>query len=80
MKAFKVIITSFKKTKLHICGFFILSLVIAYLTTYIPVILQYFIDVLLKQNVNNSLIEYFIGLCNNSLSFIPIICILLVVN
>ena len=79
MKAFKSIIKSFKNTKLYICMFFILSLVIAYLTTYIPVIIQYFIDVLLNQDVNNSLIEYFIGLFNNSLSFIPIICILLVI-
>lgn len=77
MKLFKTIISSLKNTKLLILTFFILSLIITYLTTYIPVIIQYFIDVLLKQNVNNSIIEYFIGLFNNKLSFVPIICILL---
>lgn len=77
MKLLKTIILSLKNTKLLILTFFILSLVITYLTTYIPVIIQYFIDVLLKQDVNNSIIEYFISLFNNKLSFIPIICILL---
>ena len=77
MKLFKTIISSLKNTKLLILLFFILSLIITYLTTYIPVIIQYFIDILLKQNVNNSIIEYFIGLFNNKLSFVPIICILL---
>ena len=77
MKIFKTIISSFKHTKLLILVFFILSILLNYLTTYIPVVIQYFIDVLLNQNVNNSLIEYFISLFNNKLSFIPIICILL---
>ena len=77
MKLLKIIIESFKRTKLLILIFFLLSLVITYLTTYIPVIIQYFIDVLLNQNVNNSTIELFISLFNDKLSFIPIICILL---
>lgn len=77
MKLFKIIIASFKKTKMLIIIFFLLSIVITYLTTYIPVIIQYFIDVLLNQNVNNASIEFFISLFNNKLSFIPIICILL---
>ena len=77
MKLFKIIIASFKKTKMLILIFFLLSIVITYLTTYIPVIIQYFIDVLLNQNVNNASIEFFISLFNNKLSFIPIICILL---
>ena len=77
MKLFKIIIASFKKTKLLILIFFLLSIVITYLTTYIPVIIQYFIDVLLNQNVNNESIEFFISLFNDKLSFIPITCILL---
>lgn len=77
MKLLKTIISSVKNTKLLILVFFVLSLVITYLTTYIPVIIQYFIDVLLNQDVNNSIIEYFISLFDNKLSFIPIICILL---
>ena len=77
MKIFKTIISSFKHTKLLILVFFILSIVINYITTYIPVVIQYFIDVLLKQNVNNSTIEFFISLFNEKISFIPKICILL---
>ena len=79
MKIFKTIISSFKHTKLLILIFFILSIVLNYLTTYIPVVIQYFIDVLLNQNVNNSVIEFFISLFNNKLSFIPIMCILLII-
>ena len=77
MKILRTIISSFKHTKLLILIFFLLSIVLNYLTTYIPIVIKYFIDVLLKQNVNNNIIEYFIGLFNNKLSFIPIICILL---
>lgn len=77
MKILKTIISSFKHTKLLILIFFVLSILLNYLTTYIPVVIQYFIDVLLNQNVNNNMIEYFISLFNNKLSFIPIICILL---
>lgn len=77
MKLLKAIITSLKHTKLLIVIFFVLSIILNYLTTYIPIIIQYFIDILLKQEVSNSIIEYFIALFNNKLSFIPIICILL---
>ena len=77
MKIFKTIISSFKHTKLLILVFFILSIVLNYLTTYIPVVIQYFIDVLLNQNTSHTLIENFISVFNNKLSFIPIICILL---
>lgn len=77
MKIFKAIISSLKHTKLLILVFFILSIVLNYLTTYIPVVIQYFIDVLLNQNVSNTIIENFINVFNNKLSFIPIICILL---
>ena len=77
MKIFKTIILSFRHTKLLLVAFFILSIILNYLTTYIPVIIQYFIDVLLNQNVDNTIIEYFISLFNNKLAFIPIICIFL---
>ena len=77
MKIFKTIILSFKHTKLLILAFFILSIILNYLTTYIPVVIQYFIDVLLNQNVDNTIIEYFISLFNDKLAFIPIICIFL---
>ena len=77
MKILKEIILSFKHTKLLILVFFILSIILNYLTTYIPVVIQYFIDILLNQNVSNNIIENFINLFNNKISFIPIICILL---
>ncbi len=79
MKFLKHILSSFKHTKLLILIFFVLSLVISYLTTYIPVVIQYFIDMLLNQNVNNNTIEFFISIFNDKLSFIPIMCILLLV-
>lgn len=77
MKIFRTIISSFKHTKLLIIIFFILSIVLNYLTTYIPVVIQYFIDILLNQNVNNGTIEYFVNLFNDKFSFIPTMCILL---
>lgn len=79
MKAIKLIISSFKGTKIFIVIYLIFSLLIAYLTTFIPVIIQYFVDVLLKQNVENKIIEKFINIFKGELSFIPIMCILLII-
>ncbi len=79
MKFFKHILSSFKNVKLLILIFFVLSLVISYLITYIPVIIQYFIDILLKQHINNNTIELFISTFNGKLPFISIICILLLI-
>lgn len=77
MKSFKLIIKSFKNTKFKIVLYITFSLLIAYLTTFIPVIIQYFLDVLLKESINNNIIEKFISIFNDKLSFIPIMCILL---
>ena len=66
MKILKTIISSLKSSKFRIVIFFILSIILNYLITYIPIIIQYFIDVLLNQEVHNSLIEYFINLFNLS--------------
>lgn len=79
MKSFKLIVKSFKNTKFRIFLYIGFSLLIAYLTTFIPVIIQYFLDVLLKQQVNNSIIEKYISIFNNNLSFISIMCILLII-
>lgn len=79
MKSLKLILKSFKNTKCRILLYIIFSLLIAYLTTFIPLIIQYFLDVLLKQQVNNGIIEKFISIFNNNLSFIPIMCILLLI-
>ena len=50
MKLFKTIISSLKNTKLLIFIFLVLSIILNYLTTYIPVVIQYFIDIIWKQN------------------------------
>ncbi len=77
MKSFKLIIKSFKNTKFKIIVYVAFSLLIAYLTTFIPIIIQYFLDILLNESINNSIIEKFISIFNDKLSFIPIMCILL---
>ena len=70
---------SFKNSKFRIFLYIVFSLLITYLTTFIPVIIQYFLDVLLNQQVNNYIIEKFVSIFNNNLSFIFIICILLII-
>lgn len=77
MKILKKIISSFKRTKLLIPTFLLLSIILNYLVTFVPVVIQYFIDILLNKDVNNKLIENFINLFDNKISFIPTICILL---
>lgn len=78
MKSFKLIVKSFKNLKVKIFFYIAFSLLIAYLTTFIPVIIQYFLDVLLKQSVSNIIIEKIISIFNYKLSFIPSMCLLLV--
>lgn len=78
MKIFKAIISSLNSSKIRIILFFILSIIVTYFTTYIPIIIQNFIDVLLHQNINNNwIMEYAIHIFNNKLSFILISCIVL---
>ena len=77
MKSFKLIIKSFKNSKFRIVLYIIFSLLVAYLTIFIPVIIQYFLDVLLKESVSNMLIENFISIFDNKLSFIHTMCMLL---
>lgn len=79
MKSFRLIIKSFKNTKFRIVLYVMLSLVITYLSTFIPIIIQYFLDALLKQQVNNNIIEKIISIFNNNLSFVSIMCILLII-
>lgn len=68
---------SFKNLKFRIFLYIIFSFLIAYLTTFIPVIIQYFLDVLLKQSVSNVIIEKIISIFSNKLSFIASMCLLL---
>ncbi len=77
MKSFNLIIKSFKNTKFRIILYIVFSMLIAYLTTFIPVIIQYFLDILLKEKVHNNVIEIFLNLFNGKLSFIPTMCLLL---
>ncbi len=80
MKFFKTIISSFKHTKLLILIFFILSILLNYLTTYIPVVIQYFIDTILKQNnTPNELLDLIVNLYESKIGFIATICITIVV-
>lgn len=79
MKLFRLIIKSLKSSSFMIILYVIFSLLVAYLTTFMPVIIQYFLDVLLKQQVNNKIIVFFIKLFDGKLSFIPIMCILLII-
>lgn len=68
---------SFKNSKFRTFLYIVFSLLIAYLTTLIPVIIQYFLDMLLKQSVSNVIIEKIISIFSNKLSFIPSMCLLL---
>ena len=69
MKTFKLIINSFKNTEIMLVLYFIFSLIISYLTTFIPVVFQYFLDILLKQKVSNRIIEKFIKIFSDDISF-----------
>lgn len=79
MKFFKTIISSLKHTKLLTLTFFILSILLNYLTTYIPVIIQYFIDVILKQNTQNEILDKIVNICEGKVGFIIGICITLII-
>lgn len=80
MKIFKTIISSFKHTKLLILVFFILSIMLNYLTTYIPVVIQYFIDTILNQSTaSNELLELIVSLYESRIGFIATICVTLII-
>lgn len=79
MKTLKLIINSFKNTEIMLVLYFIFSLIISYLTTFIPVVFQYFLDILLKQKVSNRIIEKFIKIFSDDISFIIKICVLLII-
>lgn len=79
MKIFKTIMSSFKHTKLLILIFFILSIILNYLVTCIPVVIQYFIDIILKQSTTpNELLDLIVNLYESKIGFIITICITLI--
>lgn len=80
MKFFKTIISSFKRTKLLILIFFTLSIMLNYLTTYIPIVIQYFIDIILKQSTKpNGILDGVVNLYENKIGFTATICITLII-
>ena len=79
MKFFKAIISSLKNTKLLVLIFFTLSIALSYLTTYIPVVIQYFVDTILHQNTQNEVLEKIVNLYGTKIGFIATICITLVI-
>lgn len=79
MKIGKAILSSFKHTKILIVIFFLLSMALNYLTTYIPIVIQYFIDTILKQEVvKNTILDQIVNLYGNQIGLITTICITLI--
>lgn len=80
MKFFKTIISSLKDTKFLVVIFFILSVLVNYLTTCVPVVIQYFIDYILKQqNLKNGILDWIVKFYENKIGFIALICVVLVI-
>ena len=80
MKIGKSILSSFKHTKILIVIFFLLSMALNYLTTYIPIVIQYFIDTILKQEVvKNRILDQIVNLYGNQIGLITTICITLII-
>ena len=67
MKSLRLIIKCLKNNKIRIILYLLFSLIIAYLTTFIPIIIQYFLDVLLNEKTDNNIIEIFVNIFNNTL-------------
>lgn len=79
MKALKIIISSLKNTKFFVIVFFIFSILVSYFTTYIPIIIQYFIDVLLKENTANLILDFITkSSYGEKFGLIPTICVTLI--
>lgn len=80
MKFYKTIISSFKHTKLLILVFFTLSIMLNYLTTYVPIVIQYFIDGILKQSTKqNEILDWVVNLYENKIGFTATVCITLII-
>ena len=79
MKFLKTIISSLKHTKLLILIFLVLSMILNYLVTYIPVIIQYFIDIILHIDVKNIILDKLVELYGKNVGFITLICITLLI-
>ena len=80
MRFFKTMISSFKHTKLLIVIFFILTILLNYLTTYIPVVIQYFIDTILNEKATqNEILDWVVNSFQNGIGFIATICLTVLV-
>ena len=73
----RMIIKSFKNSRYQIILYMIANLAMTYLITVIPLIIQYFIDHILKQNTNKIWLEYFIK--GEGSTFIISTCIALII-
>ena len=73
----RMIIKSFKNSRYQIILYMIANLAMTYLITVIPLIIQYFIDHILKQNSNKIWLEYFIK--GEGSTFIISTCIALII-
>lgn len=79
MKFSKTIISSLKNVKALIIIFVLLSIVLNYLITYIPVVIKYFIDTILKVNTQNFILDKLVELYGKTMGFIFVVCIILVI-
>lgn len=77
MKTLKIIISSFKNTKIFTIIFFLLSIILNYLVTYVPIVIQYFIDTILHQKNENELLNRITQLSVNRINFVLLTCIIL---
>lgn len=78
MKVYKIIISCLKKSKVYIGLFFILSIILNYFVSYIPIVIKYFLDRVLNQNADNIVLDKMINLFGTNINYIISICIVLV--
>ena len=79
MKILKTILSSLKNVKLLLVIFFILSIILNYFITYIPIVIQYFLDVILGVETTNSVLDKLVVLYGNIIGFIMLICLILII-
>ncbi len=77
MNFFKMLLGSLKNSKLLIIFFLILSFILNYFITYIPVVIQYFIDGIMGQTLNNKMLDLIVEFLEPSMGFILAICLIL---
>ncbi len=79
MKLSKIILKIFKKSAFLIVLYFLLSIIINYAVTYIPIVIQYFIDSVIGHKSNNQFLGQIFDSFNGNLNLIAFICISLAI-